>query len=108
MMPPMRPRAGTTLMLSTVANTAFSSATGRKATVRVSAPAQWRAQSSCGENAQHHQSTHVPSISGQEARRTATPSSRGNCRGHIDLPQNAVAFGPIIFLFGLPAFAGAQ
>ncbi|OIQ70198.1 hypothetical protein GALL_481890 [mine drainage metagenome] len=39
MMPPMRPRAGTTLMLSTVANTAFSSATVREATVRISAPA---------------------------------------------------------------------
>ena len=37
MVPPMRPRAGTTLMLSTVANTAFSSATGRAATVSVSA-----------------------------------------------------------------------
>ncbi len=34
-MPPMRPRAGTTLMLSTVANTAFSSATDRGATVSV-------------------------------------------------------------------------
>ena len=32
MVPPMRPRAGTTLMLSTVANTAFSSATDRGAT----------------------------------------------------------------------------
>ena len=37
--PPMRPRAGTTLMLSTVANTAFSSATVRGATVSVSAQA---------------------------------------------------------------------
>ena len=37
----MRPRAGTTLMLSTVANTAFSSATGRRATIRVCAPAAW-------------------------------------------------------------------
>ena len=39
MVPPMRPRAGTTLMLSTVANTAFSSATGRAATESVSATA---------------------------------------------------------------------
>ena len=35
----MRPRAGTTLMLSTVANTAFASATDRGATVSVSAQA---------------------------------------------------------------------
>ena len=39
MVPPMRPRAGTTLMLSTVANTAFSSATDRGATSSVSARA---------------------------------------------------------------------
>jgi hypothetical protein len=39
MVPPMRPRAGTTLTLSTVANTAFSSATVLGATVIVSAPA---------------------------------------------------------------------
>ena len=38
-MPPIRPRAGTTLMLSTVANTAFSSATGRRLAVSVSARA---------------------------------------------------------------------
>ena len=58
-MPPMRPRAGTTLMLSTVANTAFSSATGRRATVRVSrGGGNGAPKRSCGENAQHHQSTH--------------------------------------------------
>ncbi len=44
MVPPIRPRAGTTLMLSTVANTAFSSATAREATVRVSALAGRRAR----------------------------------------------------------------
>src|SRR5690349_5612815 len=37
MVPPMRPRAGTTLTLSTVAKTAFSSAIGRAAIVRNSA-----------------------------------------------------------------------
>ena len=40
MVPPMRPRAGTTLTLSTVAKTAFSSATDREATVRISARAE--------------------------------------------------------------------
>ena len=34
MVPPMRARAGTTLALSTVANTAFSSATDMEVTVK--------------------------------------------------------------------------
>ena len=105
----MRPRAGTTLMLSTVANTAFSSATGREATVRVSAPAEAAPQRR--DRDESSTSSMPASVSPSSS---TTAAWRRICRlmeftaWYIDLPQGIAHSRAHSLRFVFAAFGGAQ
>src|SRR5664279_4985130 len=105
MVPPMRPRAGTTLMLSTVANTAFSSATLFAATVIVPALANEVLATNAAQIAiAVNTRIDMPAIMSCPTGENSKPSAF--CRVGLDLPQGSAAHARMALLCAALAARG--